>query len=201
MIRHGVPKEQLMDPASIPFRGCWANISPDDFQSIYAPLIPGQMKGSEFLAEFGIHIDPVTQVDPNTIYHLYHAALHPVAENSRIRTFQRVLEDFEQAEDREMAMISLGMLMLASHEGYNSVGLGESVTNRIVELVRERRGPEKDIYGARISGGGSGGTVTVMVGSEKGYENLLEIRRIMEEETGKELKLFEGSSDGAHYIN
>jgi L-arabinokinase len=159
------------------------------------------MKGSQFLEEFGIHIDPVTSVDPDTIYHLYNAALHPVAENSRIRTFQRVLEEIEQAEDRELSMISLGMLMLASHEGYNSVGLGEPVTNRIVELVRERRGMGNDIYGARISGGGSGGTVTVMVGSEQGYENLLEIRRIMEEETEKELKLFEGSSDGGHYIN
>ncbi|HLO81136.1 MAG TPA: hypothetical protein VK166_09265 [Chitinophagaceae bacterium] len=201
MIRQGVPKEQLMDASSIPFGGFWANISPADFQSIYAPLIPGQMKGRDFLEEFGIHIDPVTRVDPDTVYHLYHAALHPVAENSRIRTFQRVLEDIEQTEDREMSMISLGMLMLASHDGYNSVGLGEPVTNRIVELVRQRRGPENDIYGARISGGGSGGTVTVMVGSEQGYETLLEIRQIMEEETGKALKLFEGSSDGAHYIN
>ncbi len=201
MIRNGVPKEQLLDPAAIPFGGFWANISPAEFQSDYAPLIPQYMKGSRFLEEFGIHIDPVTSVDPDTIYHLYNAALHPVAENSRIRTFQRVLKDIEQAEDRELSMISLGMLMLASHEGYNSVGLGEPVTNRIVELVRERRGMGNDIYGARISGGGSGGTVTVMVGSEQGFENLLEIRRIMEEETGKELKLFEGSSDGGHYVN
>jgi L-arabinokinase len=70
-----------------------------------------------------------------------------------------------------------------------------------VDLVRQRRGVGNGIYGARISGGGSGGTVTVMIGSDKGYEQLLDIKRIMEWETGKELKMFEGSSNGAHYIN
>jgi galactokinase len=201
MIANGVAREQLLHAASIPFGGYWANVSLDDFHSIYAPLIPREMKGSRFLEEFGFHIDPVTRIDPDTVYHLYNAALHPVAENSRIRTFLRVLQDLDHAEDRELALISLGMLMLASHDGYNSVGLGEPVTNRIVDLVRERRGMGNDIYGARVSGGGSGGTVTVMVGSDEGYEKLLEIRHIMEEETGKELKLFEGSSDGANYIN
>jgi galactokinase len=201
MIKSGVPREHLEQSGSIPFGGFWANITLDDFRSVYAPLIPREMKGSQFLEEFGFHIDPVTSVDPDVVYHLYHAALHPVAENSRIRTFLRVLQEFENTEDRELALISLGMLMLASHDGYNSVGLGEPVTNRIVELVRERRGMGNDIFGARVSGGGSGGTVTVMVGSNEGYEKLLEIKQIMEEETGKELKLFEGSSDGANYIN
>jgi galactokinase len=201
MIRNGIPKTQLQNAVLMPFGGFWANVSLEEFHAVYEPLIPKRMKGSQFLQEFGVYIDHVTQVDPDTVYSLYNSALHPVAENSRIRTFLRVLQDLDQAEDREMALISLGILMLSSHEGYNSVGLGEPVTNRIVELVRERRGMGNDIYGARISGGGSGGTVTVIVGSDEGYEKLLEIKQIMEDETGKVLKLFEGSSDGGNYIN
>jgi L-arabinokinase len=88
--------------------------------------------------------------------------------------------------------------MLESHDGYNDVGLGESVTNRIVELVRSL-GLGQGIAGARISGGGSGGTVAMMVTSDEGYHVMMRIKSMVEDETGKLLKLFEGSSDGAHY--
>jgi L-arabinokinase len=159
------------------------------------------MKGSDYLEEIGFHFDPATSVDPGKEYNLFHAALHPVAENSRVKDFLKILQGLPEAEDPEMMLIIMGRLMLASHESYTMVGLGEPVTNRIVDLVRQRRGEGNGIYGARISGGGSGGTVTVMIGSEKGYEQLLEIKQVMEWELGKELKLFEGSSNGAHYIN
>jgi L-arabinokinase len=201
MVRSGVPREAFLEPDTLPFKGFWANVSPKDFYEKYDILIPPSMKGSDYLDEIGIHIDPVTAVDPVKEYNLFHASLHPVAENSRIKDFLKILQGLPDAEDPEMMLITLGRLMLSSHEGYNSVGLGEPVTNRIVDLVRQRRGVGNGIYGARISGGGSGGTVSVMIGSDKGYEQLLDIKRIMEWETGKELKLFEGSSDGAHYIN
>lgn len=201
MVRSGVPREAFLESNSFPFGGFWANVSPKEFYDQYDMLIPRSLKGSDYLEEIGIHIDPVTTVDPGKEYHLFHAALHPVAENSRIKDFLRILQCLNEAEDPEMMLITLGRLMLASHEGYNYVGLGEPVTNRIVDLVRQRRGVGNGIYGARISGGGSGGTVTVMIGSDKGYEQLLDIKRIMEWETGKELKMFEGSSNGAHYIN
>ncbi|HSF46456.1 MAG TPA: hypothetical protein VLA58_10620, partial [Chitinophagaceae bacterium] len=201
MVRSGVPKQAFKDQDHLPFGGFWANISPKDFYNIYDMLLPRRMKGSDYIEEIGFHIDNITTIDPNKEYNLYHAALHPVAENSRINDFKTILQGLAKAEDQELMMITLGRLMLSSHEGYNSVGLAEPVSNRIVDLVRQRRGEGSGIYGARISGGGSGGTVTVMIGSDKGYEQLLDIKRIMEWETGKELRLFEGSSNGAHYIN
>jgi L-arabinokinase len=87
--------------------------------------------------------------------------------------------------------------MLESHAGYQSVGLGEAVTDRIVELVRAR-GLDHGIAGARISGGGSGGTVAMMLTSEEGYTVMQGIRQHLESEIGKSLKVFEGSSNGAH---
>ena len=201
MVRSGAPKESFLDLDSLPFKGFWANVTPKDFYEKYDMLIPRSMKGSDYLEEIGFHIDPVTTVDPGKEYNLFQAALHPVAEGSRIKDFLKILRGLPEAEDPEMMLITLGRLMLASHEGYNAVGLGEPVTNRIVDLVRQRRGEGNGIYGARISGGGSGGTVSVMIGSDKGYEQLLDIKRIMEWETGKEHRLFEGSSNGAHYIN
>lgn len=184
-------KETGLDPEAAPYRGYLANISLEEFHDRFLAVVPEQISGKIFLDRYGIHIDPVTSVDAGKIYYPRASALHPVEENNRIQRFMDILKyrgDFREA----------GMLMLESHEGYQRVGLGESVTNRIVELVRER-GLDNGIAGARISGGGSGGTVTLMLTSEEGYTVMQSIRRQIEAETGKCLKVFEGSSDGAHY--
>ena len=55
----------------------------------------------------------------------------------------------------------LGALMYESHASYGRCGLGSQGTDRLVELVRAE-GPAAGLYGARITGGGSGGTVAVL---------------------------------------
>ena len=50
--------------------------------------------------------------------------------------------------------------MYASHESYSACGLGSDGTDRLVELVRAEA-PEHGLFGAKITGGGSGGTVAV----------------------------------------
>lgn len=199
MMRSGISREMLLG-ASIPYGGCWANVPPDIFRSTYEPLIPGKMTGAEFLDHYGVHIDKVTEVDPLKTYHLLPAARHPVMENHRIRKFQAGIIQFNESDHKETLLENLGELMIGSHRGYGSVGLGEPVTSRIVDLIIEK-GKGRGIPGARISGGGSGGTVAVMVSSNEGLERLMEIKGLIEKETEKELTLFEGSSDGAHYIN
>jgi len=51
------------------------------------------------------------------------------------------------------------------------------------------------------SGGGSGGTVVILADTETGIDTVNEIHRKMQDNTGRELYLFSGSSDGAHYVN
>ena len=51
--------------------------------------------------------------------------------------------------------------MFASHASYSACGLGSDGTDRLVELARAA-GPAAGIYGAKITGGGSGGTVAVL---------------------------------------
>ncbi len=200
MISTGISKETMRDPKQRPFGGFLANIAPDRFINDYCPVLPESMSGADFLDRFGVHIDPVTTVDRAKVYQIQKAALHPVMENHRIKQFKALLEGFESSDDKNADLRTLGDLMLASHDGYGSVGLGEPVTDRIVDLVK-KKGRGHGLEGARISGGGSGGTVVVMVSSDEGLEQLAEIKSIMEKETEHELKMFTGSSDGAHYIN
>jgi L-arabinokinase len=89
----------------------------------------------------------------------------------------------------------LGELMYQSHESYSACGLGSSGTDDLVRLVREA-GAAKGLYGAKITGGGSGGTVAVLGSCDAGAA----IKHIAEkyaERTGYQPILISGSSPGA----
>lgn len=63
--------------------------------------------------------------------------------------------------------------MLQSHASYSRCGLGSEATDRIVALTREEiskrlnEGRFAVLYGAKITGGGSGGETTVKICAER----------------------------------
>jgi galactokinase len=85
-------------------------------------------------------------------------------------------------------------LMYASHASYSACGLGSRGTDLLVQLVRAA-GPAKGLYGARITGGGSGGTVAV-VGSHDAYPAIHQVAAEYELATGHRPHIFAGSSPG-----
>jgi L-arabinokinase len=89
----------------------------------------------------------------------------------------------------------LGTLMYASHESYSACGLGTDGTNFLVRLVRER-GPTSGVFGAKITGGGSGGTVCIL-GRSDAAAVVDDIAREYTKRTGRETYTFRGSSPGA----
>ena len=89
----------------------------------------------------------------------------------------------------------LGQLMDASHASYSACGLGSDATDRLVARVRAA-GPTRGLYGAKITGGGSGGTVAVL-GEPRGLEAVEEIAAAHARETGRPTRIFSGSSPGA----
>ncbi len=184
----------------LPYQGFLGNIPLDEFSDRYAALIPEHISGKEFIKKYGITIDTVTVVQPDVGYRPLAAAFHPVAENNRVHRFRDLIIQLGDQENKLSIMQEMGSLMLGSHEGYSSVGLGEPVTQLIVDKVMGY-GPAKGVYGARISGGGSGGTVVVLADTEKGHQTVKDIHQYMQKKTGMELYLFSGSSDGAHYLN
>jgi L-arabinokinase len=90
--------------------------------------------------------------------------------------------------------------MLQSHQSYSTVGLGNEFTDEIVEMVKEA-GPENNVYGARITGGGSGGTVCVLSYGKEGKQAVKEIYNRYKSGMNKKLFYFTGSSHGALFLN
>jgi L-arabinokinase len=85
--------------------------------------------------------------------------------------------------------------MYQSHAGYSACGLGASATDLLIELVRELPAAA-GVYGARITGGGSGGTVAILArrGADAAIE---ELRQRYEARSGQRATLLSGSSPGA----
>ena len=88
----------------------------------------------------------------------------------------------------------LGELMYESHASYGQCGLGSPGTDRLVDLVR-REGPASGLYGARITGGGSGGTVAVLGRRDAGAA-IARVAEAYERDTGYRPYVFAGSSPG-----
>jgi galactokinase len=122
-----------------------------------AERLPERLTGAEFLrVRDGVDDEP-SAVEPGVEYPVRAATLHPSEEQLRVEAFLGLLD----APVTALRARLLGELMAASHAGYSRCGLGTPATDRIVEAVRSA-GWERGLVGARVSGGGSGGTVVVL---------------------------------------
>ena len=168
--------------------GYLANVTPDELASVIEAL-PETITGSQFLERYGGTADSVTRVDPAQTYAVRRPASHPVHEHARVQEFARRLA----APLTEGTLERLGELMYQSHASYSACGLGSAGTDRLVALVREA-GPRSGLYGAKITGGGSGGTVAVL--GRRGAD-IRAIADAYSSETGQPSRIFSGSSPGA----
>jgi galactokinase len=169
--------------------GYLANLDPPEFERV-ASQLPEELSGEEFLAGYDGTSDTVTMVSPGRRYQVRGATAHPIYERRRAETFRRLL-----LESRgDVSGVELGTLMYESHASYGRCGLGSRGTDRLVELVKSV-GPEAGVYGARITGGGSGGTVAV-VGRPDASPAIAGIADQYARETGHRPYVFAGSSPG-----
>jgi galactokinase len=175
--------------------GYLANITPSEFGSDFADWLPSRMRGADFLARYGGITDAVTRVNPETWYPVREATSHPVYENERVTRSADLLSTGLEQPD---AAARVGALMFRSHASYSSCGLGSDGTDRLVDLVAEMD-PSQGLFGAKITGGGSGGTVAVF-GTEAARSAVHHIAHRYEHETGVPAHVFDGSGPGAEEI-
>jgi len=167
-----------------------ANIEPSTFERELVEHLPEEMSGDEFLDRFARTIDSVTTVEQGRTYRVRAPTAHPIYERQRAEAFRRVL--LERTDERQR--IELGEWMYGSHASYSACGLGSRGTDLLVELVRAE-GASAGLYGARITGGGSGGTVAV-IGRRDSMAAIGRVVDAYERATGYRPYVFAGSSPG-----
>jgi L-arabinokinase len=179
---------QVEDPA---WHGYLANLAPAAFETSYSRHLPERMQGAEFLRKYHGTTDAVTQVQPERNYAIRQPTAHPIYEHARVTRFRELMA----TPGDESVWLEMGALMYASHDSYSACGLGSSGTDRLVHLVRAA-GPAAGLFGAKITGGGSGGTVAIL-GRKTAGAAVDEIARRYAQESGYEEYVFRGSSAGA----
>ncbi len=171
--------------------GYLANLAPAEFEERFAAKLPERLLGEEFLSRYGGTTDPVTSIDPKRTYAIRAPTAHAVYENSRVHKFAELLRgQLDQGEK-----VALGKLMYESHASYSACGLGSKGTDLLVELVRSA-GVNRGLYGGKITGGGSGGTVAVL-GNRDAEDTVADVAHSFAELTGHQPYIFRGSSPGS----
>lgn len=197
------------------------NTPPSAFAAL-EPQLPAALTGADFLGRYGSHGDEaVTRVEADKTYAVAVPARHPVNEHFRVQTFRELLtllgqvQDVQRAasrsaqqgdpeaaakEEEERLLCLLGEMMLQSHASYSACGLGSVGTDRLVALVLEhvasaqRAGRAPVLYGAKITGGGCGGTVCIAARATAAGEQAV---RAVVEEYAKEVAVVAGTDDAA----
>ena len=189
-------------------------VSLADFNQHYRVRLPVSMTGQEFLSQYGEalkrHATPedCTTVHPHWDYPIQAATAHPIEEQARVAAFTVALESFhswpslstksaEEVEQQRLRM--LGELMAQSHVAYDLVGLGSNETNLLTSLIRSHsisKVPRSPLIGAKLTGGGSGGTIAVLArGSvERVQQALPAVTKQYLTQTGRTCTILSGSS-------
>lgn len=131
----------------------------DEFRATHESALPEVMAGAEFLARYQDHGDAVTTVQPGATYRVAGPTRHPVEENARVLRFMDALRQADAGDAG--ALVTAGQCLFDAHASYrDNCGLSVDEVDALVEAVR-LRGPAHGLYGARITGGGAGGTVAI----------------------------------------
>jgi galactokinase len=185
-----------------PLRGYLANLNPDDYRGLLRPHLPPWMAGQEFLDRYGPTIDTATAVHPGERYPVQHAADHHVLEARRVKQFVAFLSAAGTAPQphRQTMLRKAGHLMYASHQSYsNDAMLGAAECDLLVELIRKHE--HAGLYGGKITGGGSGGTVAVLAQlGEQADLAIAEIMKAYQQQSGHQPEAFLHSSPGGWHV-
>jgi L-arabinokinase len=176
---------------NLPYGGYLANISPSEFEEKYLNSLPEKISGQEFIERYKTIIDPLAFIDRDQDYAIRNAARHPVYENFRVKLMAQILKNYTtEFENYSNRLQLMGELMYQSHQSYTDCGLGHQRTDQLVQMVREK-GERKGLYGARVSGGGNGGTVCILCSGLSGPEAARDLHREYAESLGEEVEFFE----------
>jgi galactokinase len=180
---------RVQDPQ---WHGYLANLTSNEFSARFEQLLPERLSGAAFLQRYSASTDAATTVRPEQWYPVRAATAHPVHEQRRVERFANLMDDLRHDVK---AATEMGRLMYASHASYGACGLGSAGTDRLVGLVAAA-GAECGLFGAKITGGGSGGTVAVLgtPGADALVQEIVERYRA---ETGRRVNIFAESGPGA----
>lgn len=180
-----------------PTGGYLANISPSEYVRRFRNELPVKIKGKDFQAMYGVPADVNGMLDPDRIYKVRSRTEHHIYENDRTHRLMERLARARRTGERD-ALVEAGELMYASHWSYGQrCGMASIETDQLVNFIRAQ-GAAKGLYGAKVTGGGCGGTVAVLMADTlQAHDALAGACETFAEKTSLSAQILIGSSPGA----
>ncbi len=177
-----IPRNEL------PFDGYLCNVRVPYYNAHFSKILPKMMSGKDFIKQYGDIYDTVTSINPAEKYPILNATRHAVFENNRVEKFQKAFLSIEKTLSKKIPYKLMGSFMDESTMSYSACGLGSEKTDELVQMAYLSR--NKGVYGAKITGEGSGGTVAILCIGEKGKQAVKDIWTQYQEKNGIDVKLF-----------
>jgi len=177
-----------------------ATITPVDYVEHYRHVFPQKITAKAFAATFGTVRGLDGDVNTKTVYKVRSRAEHHIYENQRVCEFVADISRARRQESDE-ALIHAGELMYASHWSHSQrCGIGGAETDHIKDAIRAR-GRDYGLYGAKVTGGGAGGEVVVLMrNDEKGRTALAEAMKEAGAASKRSIEIYGGSLCGAEWF-
>jgi len=188
----GAAGEQLAAPL--------AAISPTEYVDRFRDRVPTKVTGKTFVAKFGGLRGANGELSPGGIYKIRSRAEHHIYENRRANEFSACLVRARRTGDLN-ELIKAGELMYASHWSHSQrCGIGGVETDQFVNCVRQR-GAAAGLFGAKVTGGGNGGELVVLMrDDERARAALAEAVAHAEELSKRKILVLHGGVPGAEHF-
>ncbi len=173
------------------WNGYLSNLAPSEFRARYERWLPESIRGDEFLARAGQHVDPFTKIAPDIEYPVRAAVRYAAEENLRVQMVRTLLEAAARSgSDNSLRLV--GEILCQSHVAYGECGLGSTACDELVS-----RAMKAGFAGAKMTGGGGGGVVAIL-GRTEDERDVYAIADEYGAERGAMPHIFEGSSSGVN---
>jgi galactokinase len=190
-----------------PLHGYLANTSPLLYRQYFRTLLPKRLRGQDFTRTYGPLPENTGPLDPAKLYRVRAAVDHQIAEHEHAEQFLQAMEelddmpgwgDRQEEVERQRTLQRAGRLALASHHSYRlRLELSCREADWLVDHLMEY-GPDRGIYGARITGRGGGGTVMALVDrGQTATDAILDVMQAYAREMSLHLGISEAGASGS----
>ena len=135
----------------------------------FIKCLPEHLSGRDFKDLYKESLkDPLSVVDDDTIYPVRAAVSFSVEASEQAEIALLLLKDGVHMDSKDPTsqarMKIVGEMMYKQHMAYSDMGLGCTETDEVVAFLRKTFPDE--VYGARVGGGGCGGTVVILYNAD-----------------------------------
>lgn len=177
-----------------------SSIAPNEYVRRFRDRLPNKITVSAFTRQYGELRGLNGEGNGKAAYKIRSRSEHIIYENSRVQEFASALMKARRGDNGALARA--GELMYASHWSHSQrCGIGGVETDKFVNAVR-KQGPVAGLFGAKVTGGGAGGEMVVLMRSDdRARAALHDAIAEVEAAIGQRIEIYSGSLPGCEYFD